>query len=183
MMKFLILVWFAMGLSVRAADSSVVALQTVGQVPTNLVVRVAGWVSEQIAPVTNAGPLRLKAKSLDSVALSLTTPAASGTSQHVILVLVAKMEKDSRFSSAMKGVAVVNVGAMQPADLSTEAARETFGRRVEKEAVGGVALAMGMPACPLIYCALYSAQSLEELDQKARGLCPPCMGKLEASRQ
>jgi predicted Zn-dependent protease len=35
-----------------------------------------------------------------------------------------------------------------------------------------------MPDCPFIYCALFVPESVRDLDEKARGLCPPCMGKL-----
>lgn len=171
--KLLVLAGFASGLSASAADPSVVVLQTVGDVSSNLVARVGDWVAKNVQPVTNKGVLKTRKQTLEQIAQSVSRPEKG----HVALILANQGQGKSQYCFSKDGVVVVNLTAMRPADLSTEAARETFARRVEKEAVGGVAVELGMKRCPFIHCALFVPESVADLDEKARGLCPPCMQK------
>jgi predicted Zn-dependent protease len=56
---------------------------------------------------------------------------------------------------------------------------ESFLRRVEKESVRAVGMALGMPPCPFPRCALLPHINEATLDMKARTPCPPCMQKLQ----
>jgi predicted Zn-dependent protease len=159
---------------------SSIAIKTVGAVSPELVTRIAGWVAQQIAPVTNAGSMMVNEDTLDAITTSeISSSAKTATVSHVTLILVEKLKTDARHSLSKPGVAVVNVGVLQPSDMRIDSALETLSRRVEKESVGGIALAFGLPVCPIFQCALYSALTLDELDHKGRGLCPPCAQKLE----
>lgn len=160
-----------------AADSTnlYVSLRTVGEVPPEVIHRVSDWVSGNIAPVRNDGILKTKGRTLDAIMKSVSRPEKHA----LVLVLVNELKGEVRHIAGKKHVVAVNLGVMRLPDMSTEAAHETFMRRVEKESVGALAAAMGMPACPMIHCALYAAENTMELDEKSRSLCPPCMQKLE----
>ena len=144
----IMLIGLASGSLAWAGGGSLVTVRTVGNVSPDLAKRVTGWVATNVEPATNAGPLLVEAKTLDAIALSLVS---SSNMCPPVLVLVEKLEGDARRALVMKGLVLLNVGAMKPADLTTDAAREKFARRVEKEAVGGVAVSLGMSACPLLH--------------------------------
>jgi predicted Zn-dependent protease len=105
----------------------------------------------------------------------LRAQAAKG---QVILVLAGEGKPGDLPASGTNGIVVVDLKALKLADMTTPVAQETYARRVEKLAVAGVALQLGMLPCPFPRCALYQHETVQELDEKARGLCPPCMGKL-----
>ena len=56
-----------------------------------------------------------------------------------------------------------------------EIGEEAYRWRVLKEAVRAVGGLMAMPECPMWQCALSKHKTLKQLDEKGRGLCPPCM--------
>jgi hypothetical protein len=75
-------------------------------------------------------------------------------------------------------VALLNIWGLKPGDGSKqEDVDEQYGRRVEKEVVQLTARLLGLQTCPLPRCALSDWSSEEELDSKARELCPPCLAK------
>jgi hypothetical protein len=160
-------------MAVIAGEPPLITLRAIGAVPEELSLRIMGCVSQQIGSVTNSGVLAIKSKTLDDIALGFASSTTStAVVSHVNLILVAELKGESRRAAAMRGVAVINIGQLQSDD------GEIFARRVEKEAVNGVVLALGLPSCPFFQCVLCPAKSLKELDQKPRGLCPPCTEKL-----
>jgi len=152
-----------------------VSLRTVGEVAPDVITRVSDWVTANIGPVKNEGVLKSKGKTLDRIVKSVPQPQKDA----LVLVLVNELAGETRHLASRDRVVALNLGVMRLVDMSTDKARETFMRRVEKESVGGLAAAMGMPTCPMIHCALYAAENTLELDEKSRSLCPPCMQKLE----
>ena len=97
----------------------------------------------------------------------------------VVLVLLNELPGETRHLTGSHGVVALNLGVMRPADMTQPKAEDLWMFRIDKEVVGGVATALGLPSCPFIRCALYPAGTVEELDAKARSLCPACMQKLE----
>lgn len=152
-----------------------ISLRTVGEVAPDVITRISGWVTANIGQVKNEGALKAKGETLDALVKAVPHPAKNT----LVLVLVNELKGETRHIASQERVVAVNLGVMRLADMSTEAARETYLRRVEKESVGALAAAMGMPACPMIRCALYAAENTLELDEKSRSLCPPCMQKLQ----
>lgn len=66
----------------------------------------------------------------------------------------------------------LNVVALGDPD---DVGEEVYRRRVLREAVRAVGGLLAMPECPMKTCALSEHKTLKELDEKGRGLCPPCM--------
>lgn len=54
----------------------------------------------------------------------------------------------------------------------------SLAHRVEKTALFAVCRILGLSECPFPRCVMKPCVSLEQLDLKARGLCPPCSSKL-----
>lgn len=158
------------------AGDGVLAMKTVGAVPSELSLRVKDWVAENLGPVQSCGASVTSQKNLDAIAKEISQ---THTNRGVVLIaLVDQPSRDSRVSCDVGGAVAINLRALALPDMGTAEAKEKFARRVEKEAISGAARHLGMPPCPFLYCALYEAAGLEELDVKARVLCPPCSGKL-----
>jgi predicted Zn-dependent protease len=157
-----------------------VAIYTVGKVDTGLQSRVSDWVSGQLLAVTNAGVLsqsgtlaniqelgKAKVRSNTVAVLILAERVAGMTERHVL---------------AQDKVVVVNMGTIGKGLKANDEQKmtEALVRRVEKESLGGLAFVLGMDRCVLPTCVLFPTPTIDELDLKGRGLCPPCMGKWEA---
>ena len=74
-------------------------------------------------------------------------------------------------------VGFLNIRSLRPNDLSTDDGKELYMRRIEKQTVAIAGNLLGLDPCPFPLCALRTAETDAELDQKARGLCPPCYCK------
>ena len=155
--------WVALSSFVSAAETNLVVLRTVGGVDPDLKARMVSWVSSAISPVTDGG---------------IAVPRTRTDKGQVVLILAGECKPDDLPAFGTNAVVVVNLKALKLDDMTTPVARETYARRVEKLAVEGVAMQLGMTPCPFPRCALYQHETVQELDEKARGLCPPCMGKL-----
>ena len=155
--------WMALVSFVSAAETNLVVLRTVGAVDSELKSRLMSWVSTALTPVTDGG---------------IAVPGTRTGKGPVVLILAGECKPGDLPASGTNGVVVVNLKALKLDDMTTPVARETYARRVEKLAVAGVAMQLGMPPCPFPRCALYQHETVQDLDEKARGLCPPCMGKL-----
>lgn len=97
-----------------------------------------------------------------------------------LIVLVNIPSEKGGLGSAVlrsKGLAVLNVAALQPAAMAGASARELYCKRAEKESIRTTAQVLGLDRCPIIRCALYQAKDASELDAKSRSLCPPCRMK------
>ena len=166
-MKRFMVAWSVASMAVSslvlAAEPNLVVVKTVGAVSPELKARLVSWVSSAITPVTDGGI---------AVARTRAIPG------QITLVLAGECKPGDLPASGTNGVVVVTLKALKMEDMTTQAAQETYARRVEKFAVSGVALQLGLIPCPFPRCALYQHETVQELDEKARGLCPPCMGKL-----
>lgn len=74
----------------------------------------------------------------------------------------------------------VKVSQLKEGLENSSADNETYLRRLEKESLFRVGKQLGLPPCTFLWCAMYPAFDLQELDQKARDLCPPCQGLLQS---
>jgi hypothetical protein len=163
----------------QTAAPGKIGIVTAGKIDKVLAERVSAWVAQNIAPVEALGSV--KVKSLDSMETARAKAQdAYGTNRLATLVLTWGIAPHGPTHGLVSNrVAVIDVDMLKPADMKAKDAGETFARRVEKDAVAATAYAMGLPACNFILCALKPAETIEEMDTKGRGLCPPCMQKLE----
>jgi len=166
--RLIIVLWLTV-MAVIAEGRPIITVKTMGDVPQQLTIRVVAWVDENIGQVTNAGRFRLKAKKMEDVSVKLNSKSSASD---IVLALVAGLDDESRLSFVSKNIVVLNLVKMKTTDF------ETYARRVEKEAVGEVASALGLPECPLMACALHDCETVDALDDKSRNLCPPCRIKL-----
>ena len=58
-------------------------------------------------------------------------------------------------------------------------APEQYQRRVNKETLRGVLLALGIEKCVFFLCNLYEHEDTDALDRKSTNPCPPCQGRVE----
>ena len=79
--------------------------------------------------------------------------------------------------------AVLNVAAFQPTEVVGEGPAAGFQPLVNKEAMRGIGLMLGMEPCPFPRCALHAADSLQDLRNKGQNYCPPCQMKSEEALQ
>lgn len=154
----------------------------IGDISKDAAQRANEGVAGNLLPVQDGGVLSVKAPMTWDKGIE-AGKAKVGSNVMAVVILAEKVDGDAaRHVLAKDKVVVVAVDRLKPANADTADGKELWLRRVEKECVGGAAFVLGMPACQLIYCALYPAPTLQELDQKARGLCPPCVGKWESMR-
>lgn len=178
------LIGFLLAVAVSAIASDKpehrVTVLTAGPVEVALCERVTTWVSENIAPAASAQVL--KARKPLSVASVLAQATKQSKDEGIAtLVLVSGIENHVEpYALVSNKVVVIDIDMLKSGADSTPNALETFYRRVEKESVGGLAYALGVPPCVLPSCALTPTSSMQELDLKGRNLCPPCQGKLQA---
>lgn len=171
----LVVFYCAMSTAVMAAKQPFITMQTIGDVPQDLAKRISLWLTENIGSTTNVVCLESNAQTLKEAVKSVKSPAKNC----VVLILVNRLPGESQYFFLTNGVVALNLDSMRPADMSTDAAKEIFARRVEAKSVGGVAAALGLPSCPMIRCALYHAHAAADFDAMSRNLCPPCTKKLE----
>lgn len=178
-MKQLILVIILMAVTCQASvvDTNLVVVETVGAVPVDVKDRLLAWVSTIIAPATDSGAIAVKENELVAIATAVSEMRTNR--EQLVLLLAGNCPATDKSLFFINGVAAVNLNALKLNDMSTSAAREIYARRLEKESVNGLARMLYMPPCPFPQCALYEYTSVDELDKKARGLCPPCSEKLQ----
>lgn len=170
--------WFGLLslLVVRSAlGAGAIVFVPMGDTDTAMVETVRAFVEEQTRLATRAAPERalvegsldVKGEAVadtlgddDLMAIVVVTPEA-GVSNHAVVL-------------PRRRVAVINASAMKPDDDSPE----TWRRRLDRQAMRGVAFLLGVKPCPYPRCALCDYRSLEELDNIGRNLCPPCQDKL-----
>lgn len=113
---------------------------------------------------------------VDSLRLGVEKLALSNDVCLLVLASLPAVKDELIVFEASKCV-VVNVSALLPKDGEV-GREETFGRRVEKESLRAIALALGYPPCPFPRCALKAHKDHAELDFKSRNPCPPCLEKV-----
>ena len=158
------------------AAKKTIALVAVGQVDSNLVERVRAFVDANTAFHLKV----LDAQSLVGGGLQQEGEAVAkllNEKNWAIVALVWPDEDIPHHAIRLQdhNVTVVNVRAMK-----TEGADdETFARRVERQAMKGIGMMLGMDVCPNPFCAMTQYNSLDELDRTGRNFCPPCGMKLQ----
>lgn len=166
-----------------AAPASVcVRVVTIGPVEPALKTGVIAWLEEQAGPTRDDGARDdLAARGPADVARALTVVAAEHAPAPLTLGLVA--DGAGRFPAqalwTTNRIALVNIKGLQPTEPRAGDAARRLLWRVQREAVNGLALALGMEECPILFCALYNWPNERELDLKSRNLCPPCKDKFD----
>lgn len=56
-------------------------------------------------------------------------------------------------------------------------------QRIEREVIRAIGGLLGLSECPMWTCVLSQHRNVKELDRKGRGLCPPCMIRLEKRKR
>jgi len=88
------------------------------------------------------------------------------------LILVADKEDVACLDWKNPRLCELNVNALGRPDRAGE---EVYRHRLFKEVIRAVGGLLAMPKCPMWTCALSEHKTLKALDDKGRGLCPPCM--------
>ncbi len=165
--------------TVAVADEKQIALYTLGTVDAGIRDRVITLVSQQLLPVTNAGTFVPPVKLTLQAVHGLGKERVGGNTAAVLVLAEGLTGMRGRRSLVQDKVVVVSVGVLS---VASKERHEDWIRRVEKESMEGLALMLGMKPCPLFTCVLCPSPTMEDLDVKGRGLCPPCMGKWDEIR-
>jgi hypothetical protein len=69
----------------------------------------------------------------------------------------------------------VRVEALKPVEIADPVLRDsTWQLRVQKQTAFVAARLLGKIECPFMLCLMHGDQNMEDLDFKARSMCPPC---------
>lgn len=168
----------AVGDDSAATNKLPVALIMIGESNDSLVERVTSWAEENLAipvPVLPAQPETM-IDSFEAVAefgKGLLEPNRVG------LVVLWRPSSTNETSHGAyypdHKVAMVNLAAMYTE--GTE--QETIERRVERQVIRGICLAMGLEPNPNPQSAMFQYASMEELDAIGRNLDPPWLMRLQ----
>ncbi len=159
-----------------------IGVVVVGNVDGKLLERVEAWLNANFRP--------LKCARRDAGKLSADLPAeqlapklrAVAASDDLCILAVVQNAGDrgiDRAVFATNSIAIVYPEALKTRSVKLPAASERYSRRVEKECIRAVALALGLRPCAFPLCAMYGYANEPELDIKGRNLCPPCQMKME----
>jgi hypothetical protein len=138
----------------------------------------AGRVRDRLA-VQFGAPVRLLSLPEDVNKFGEALKTARTTNDVGVLVLVNTPDPSSSVGGAIferAGLAMLDLRPLR-AKLPDKNADEVFALRAERESVRFLALALGLPPCPMSRCTLHETASPAALDTKSRNLCPPCGGK------
>ncbi len=152
-----------------------------GPVDSQLVSRVTEFIETELTVnLVARTPLTDLKDGFDELTKELAA-TVNASSEICLLAVVAAPWKSQRQGSVYEPlhVGILNISALTvTSDDDTPLSRkEQFERRVEKEALRAMALLCGLKPCPFPQCCLYEHQNEQELDRKARNLCPPCHSK------
>ncbi len=158
-----------------------IALLKLGSVDSEVFERVKSYVEEQylvkVRLCDSIKDIPVKPEELEKLVVSQIKPT------DICLLAVASLPKTDKQGILYKKdrCGLINVAALVPT-IEVEGIpgglKEVFERRVEKESLRGIAIMVGVPACPSLRCALYNAKGGKELDLKSRNPCPPCLEKI-----
>lgn len=173
-MRFSRMIWVLLvmiGNCANAAGGNLVALKSVGDVSPELTSQVNDWVRQNVGSVTNCGAITTNIRTFGEIAKI----GGHSNEGRVILILVDQIPTSTQHLYNANGVVIINLALLQPKDMTPAATKKALVQRVEADSVCGVTAALGMPSCPFIRCALYPAKTINEIDEKSRNLCPPCL--------
>lgn len=156
----------------KPAAEKAIAVVAVGAVDDILVMRVSEFVKANLdVPVRMLPAQEATAESLDGEGQAAAK--LMGPDDVCLIALVAPKTAVEAHGVLLadQRVAVINAASLKPADDDAE----TYGRRVEKEAMQGIGMLLGLGPCPNPQCAMSAYASIEELDGKGRNFCPPCL--------
>jgi hypothetical protein len=157
-----------------------ISLVAVGPVDSTLMDRVVAFARENTALNIRVLPaMDVTGDTLDAVAVEA---GKAMSADDAALVVLADPSADITPHGVIlpeQRVAVVNVKSLKPANGDAE----TFDRRVEREVMQSIGMLMGAPPCPNPQCAMWQYSTDEELDNKGRNYCPPCMGVVQKAAE
>jgi hypothetical protein len=155
-----------------------IAVIQVGELDPEVLARIADFLSKQyMSPVSIKDPLPVDLASDKHLPPKLAMLLSSN--DVCLLALVQAADDISAEGAALRQLklAIVNTTALKPNPMDSPEATERYVRRIEKESIAMIALCLDLPTCILPRCALLRHQTEEQLDSKARNLCPPCRRK------
>jgi len=158
--------------------SNGLALGILGKPDEALLTRVQAYLTRQFHTTVRRVGLPADVKAGPEAIRSART-----TNDVAMLVLLNAHNPEAGVSGAILprvGMAMLDLAPLRT-NLGDKNPDEVFARRVEKESVRSMALALGLAPCPILRCALYETKALKQLDQKSRSLCPPCDAKASAA--
>ncbi len=122
-------------------------------------------------------PTHYRTGRIDSLAQAVLTGRDAGL---LVLVHVPADVLDPLTCLKIDGkIATLNIAAMEKEGLIRPAGDAAMIQRlINKEAMRGVGLMLGMQPCPFFRCALYQAPTERDLRAKGQNYCPPCWGKV-----
>lgn len=165
----------AWSLADESAAGPAVVIVSVGDADAGMMERVAGFCRDNTAlPVRLQAMPDVEGDALDEIGRNVSE-AIPGSD--IIVVVVWKdigVDNHGVFLPDSR-VSVVNVKPVRPANGDAE----VFGRRIERQAMQGVGMLLGLPACPNPQCVLWVYTALEDLDAKGRNFCPPCLDQVQ----
>jgi predicted Zn-dependent protease len=93
------------------------------------------------------------------------------------LVALMNIPEKTQFRQAAflsQKVALLNIWALRPKDVSDKKQMYHYSWRVRKEAIRVMGLLLGLTDCVFPRCAMHPAGTQEQVDKKGCNLCPPC---------
>ncbi len=179
--RLLPVVWLAVALSVHAEADEKPAVEPVslvafGDVDPALVEHAAAWAADNLAiPVPVAEPAGLEGESLEDAVTQAKQRVAEDSLGLVVFVRPTSGETVHGFMRPDDRVVIVNVGGLSVDDPETT----LLEKRLERQAIRGTSMLMGLDPSPNPFSAMYNYQSLEDLDKIGRNLDPPWLKKLQ----
>lgn len=166
-------------LSEVSADKDVVLI-TAGKVGEKITERIINWVKWNLAPIRNGGSKdSLVGRSWERMAEDLAKSMRANDLAVLALVEGVTNRTLSEAVHASACVAIVDITALKPKDYDENKDAERYARRLEKECIRTLAIALGLPPCGFPRCAMSPYRTEQELDSKGRNLCPPCQVKAQ----
>ncbi len=171
----------ALGATNAVTTKPVITLQPVGKLDVAVLTRVKQHVEKQLFVAVALAPASVPAAGGPAGEAKRFGVASNVMTYTVCLVAVGKPGEARGTVFPKEKVAVLNVEAyseLNPAAGPLDA-QEIIARRIEKESLRALVNMIGVPPCPLAQCCLWPAQTFKQIDEKGRGLCPPCARKAD----
>jgi len=146
-------------------------------IPADLVARMSGWIEKWYGiPVERREEEGLReGLPADFAASELSQKTGAG---RLVLLVCDSCGADGKEGESVRRltpcVSALNLAALRGVQKGRSGEQQLFDERVDREALRAVAGLLELPACLLPLCALSTHRTLDQLDGKGRGLCPPC---------
>lgn len=165
-----------------ADDSTVapkLAVAWAGPVADEIVVRATNWLANHVAQVSRAGQVFPKVAVWTPADIYRAALPLVHSNDLGVVVLWNNLKPTNSWESVWlkNRVAIVDIGSLKPRHFIKARDDKRYLWRIDKEIVRAAAMGLGMEPCPAFRCALMTCYSENDLDIKARNLCPPCCDK------